>query len=147
MEAELGSFTATTQILQNLNTKYKYLDNIYNLTRDMEAVVISGDVRAFGKLLDMRGDLIIMVDDIDQANFDIARRLPSPLRERIEGILMPKKDYSGETMTLENPLETNIYDTNKRISTLLGKIIKLDQEINHKVNASKRSSSRPIIRA
>lgn len=143
----MDSFTATTKILENLNVKYKYLDNIFNLTRDMESVILSGDVRAFGKLLDMRGDLIILVDNIDQENFDIARRLPSPLREKIEAILMPKKSYAGDTLTLDNPLETNIYDTNKRISNLLGKIVKLDQEINHKVNASKRATSRPVIRA
>ena len=113
----------------------------------MENVVLSGDVRAFGKLLDMRGDIIIEVDNIDQANFDIASHLPGSLREKIEGILMPKKTYSGETLTLDNPLETNIYDTNKRISNLLGKIVKLDAEINQKVNASKRATSRPITRA
>lgn len=137
----MNSFTATTKILENLNKKYRHLDNIMNLTKDMEKAMLANDTFSFGKLLDMRGDLMIMVDELDKENYDIVGHLPGHLQEKIAAIIMPKKNMGAETLSLDNPLETNIYDTNKRIAVLLGKIIKLDNEINEKVR-SKQTARR-----
>lgn len=134
----MDSFTATNKILENLKKKYRYIDNIMNLTKDMERAMMANDSISFGTILDMRGDVMILVDKIDQENAEIARRLPDPIKDRIRAIIMPKQEVVGETVTLDNPLETNIYDTNRRILALLSKTIKLDTEINQKVNGQKR---------
>ncbi len=140
MEAiKLDSFTATNKILENLKLKYRHLDNIMNLTKDMERAMMANDSISFGKILDMRGDVMILVDKVDAANKEICKRLPSPLREKISAIIIPKKDKTRETLSLENPLETNIYDTNLRISTLLTRIIKLDGDINQRVKGQRTS--------
>lgn len=128
----MDSFAATNKILDNLKVKYRHMDNIMNLTKDMEQAMISNDAVTFGALLDMRGNVMEAVDKLDSDNKEIVSHLPSPLRERIAGIIMPKKE--AEQLTLDNPLETNIYDTNKRISAQLAKIIKLDTSINQKVS-------------
>lgn len=128
----MDSFTATNKILDNLKVKCRHVDNIMNLTKDMEQAMLSNDTVSFGTLLDMRGQVMEAVDKLDSENREIVSRFPSPLKERIAGIIMPKKE--AEPLTLENPLETNIYDTNKRIATLLAKIIKLDTSINQKVS-------------
>lgn len=137
----MDSFTATNKILENLKVKYRHLDSIMNLTKEMEKAMLADDTGAFGRILDMRGDMMILADKVDQENREIVLHLPEPLRQRMETIIMPKKEYKGETMTLDNPLETNIYDTNKMISNLLAKIIKLDAEINEKVRNRSRASS------
>lgn len=135
----MDSFTATNKILENLKKKYRYIDNIMNLTKDMERAMMANDSISFGSILDMRGDAMILVDKLDQENKEIARRLPTPIKERILAIIMPKRGVTGETVALDNPLETNIYDTNRRIVGLLSKIIKLDTEINQKINGHKQS--------
>lgn len=134
----MDSFTATKKILENLNLKYKNIDNIMNLTKDMERAMMANDSISFGATLDMRGDVMILVDKLDQENREIISHLPSPLKERISAIIMTKRETAGESVTLDNPLETNIYDTNKRIAALLSKIIKLDNEINQKIKGQKR---------
>lgn len=135
----MDSFTATNKILQNLKKKYRHIDNIMNLTKDMERAMMANDSISFGTILDMRGDVMILVDKLDQENKEIARRLPTPIKERISAIIMPKREVAGETVALDNPLETNIYDTSRRIVGLLSKIIKLDTEINKKINGHKQS--------
>lgn len=136
----MDSFTATNKILENLKVKYRYIDNIMNLTKDMERAMMADDSLSFGSILDMRGDMMILVDKLDQENREIISHLPNPLKERITAIIMPKREYTGESLTLDNPLETNIYDTNKRIAALLSKIIKLDNEINQKIKGQNQPS-------
>ncbi|MBN7773715.1 hypothetical protein [Clostridium aminobutyricum] len=131
----MDSFTATNKVLDNLKLKYRYVDNIMNLTKDLEQAILSNDTVSLGAILDMRGNVMEMVDKLDSENREIASHLPSPLRERIESIIIPKKE--AEPITLDNPLETNIYDTNKRIGALLAKIIKLDTALNQKVSGRK----------
>lgn len=129
----MDSFTATTKILENLNKKYKYMDNIMNLTKDLERAMMADDSLSFGRILDMRGDTMLLVDELDQDNRGLVSRLPGPLKERMSAVIFPGKGQAAEALTLDNPLETNIYDTNKRIAVLLSKVIKLDQEINQRV--------------
>nr|WP_315024768.1 hypothetical protein [uncultured Aminipila sp.] len=134
----MDSFTATNKILENLKIKYRHIDNIMNLTKDMERAMMANDSISFGSTLDMRGDVMILVDKLDEENREIVSRLPGPLKERISAIIMPKREAAGESLTLDNPLETNIYDTNKRIAALLSKIIKLDSDINQKIKGQKQ---------
>lgn len=109
------------------------MDNIMNLTKELEKAMMANDSVSFSSVLDMRGDVMILVDKIDQENQQIVNRLPSPIKERMAAIILPKNNGNRETLVLDNPLETNIYDTNKRILALLTKIINLDTEINQRI--------------
>ncbi|QAT42041.1 hypothetical protein [Aminipila luticellarii] len=135
----MDSFTATNKILENLKLKYRYMDNIMNLTKDMERAMMADDSASFGSILDMRGDIMITVDELNQENREIISHLPDSLREKFSAIILPEKGQAGDSMTLDNPLETNIYDTNKRIAVLLSKIIKLDNEINQKIKGQSQA--------
>lgn len=135
----MDSFAATNKILENLKMKYKYVDNIMNLTKDMERAMMANDSGAFGSILDMRGDVMILVDQLDQSNLEIAHHLPKPLKDRIMPILTPSTGKAGEALVLDNALETNIYDTNKRTVGLLSKVIKLDTEINQKLKKTNQA--------
>lgn len=128
----MDSFTATNKILDNLKIKYRYMDNIMSFTKEMEKAILANDAVLLGSILEMRGDVMVQADKLDTENKEIVAHLPSPMRERIGNIILPKKE--AEPITLDNPLETNIYDTNKRIAMLLSKIIKLDTEVNKRLS-------------
>lgn len=135
----MDSFSATNKILENLKKKYKYMDSIYNYTKDMDEAFKAEDGRSFEKILDMRGDVMVMVSKLDEENMEIIKRLPQPLSQKMQSILFPKKSGAVATnLQLDNPLETNIYDTHKQIAQLLVKIVKLDTEVTAKVNSNAR---------
>lgn len=124
-----GSMIAMNKILSNLQEKYKYFNNLFQLTKQMEEVIASNDQVSLAAILDMRQKNMSLVDKLDAENKAMVERLPKPMKERMQGILFPK----GEPVRLENPLETNIFDTNKRNLMLLSKIISLDEKINKSI--------------
>lgn len=134
----MDSFNATNKILDNLKKKYKYLDSIFTCTKDMQKAFERQDAVSFERLLDMRGDAMMLASKLDDDNLVIIEKLPAPLAEKMRAILFPKKFGAAnvESLKLDNPLQTNIYDTNKQIGQLLVKIVKLDAEVSAKVNGN-----------
>lgn len=134
----MDSFNATNKILDNLKKKYKYLDSIFTCTKDMQKAFELQDAVSFERLLDMRGDAMMLASKLDDDNLVIIEKLPAPLAEKMRAILFPKKFGAAnvESLKLDNPLQTNIYDTNKQIGQLLVKIVKLDAEVSAKVNGN-----------
>lgn len=134
----MDSFNATNKILDNLKKKYKYLDSIFTCTKDMQKAFERQDAVSFERLLDMRGDAMMLASKLDEENLLIIEKLPAPLAEKMRAILFPKKFGAAnvESLKLDNPLQTNIYDTNKQIGQLLVKIVKLDAEVSAKVNGN-----------
>lgn len=134
----MDSFNATNKILDNLKKKYKYLDSIFTCTKDMQKAFERQDAVSFERLLDMRGDAMMLASKLDDDNLLIIEKLPAPLAEKMRAILFPKKFGAAnvESLKLDNPLQTNIYDTNKQIGQLLVKIVKLDAEVSAKVNGN-----------
>ena len=134
----MDSFNATNKILDNLKKKYKYLDSIFTCTKDMQKAFERQDAGSFERLLDMRGDAMMLASKLDDDNLVIIEKLPAPLAEKMRAILFPKKFGAAnvESLKLDNPLQTNIYDTNKQIGQLLVKIVKLDAEVSAKVNGN-----------
>ncbi len=136
----MDSFSATNKILDNLKKKYKYVDSIFTFTKDMQKVFELQDAVSFERLLDMRGDAMVMASKIDEANLEIIDKLPKPLSDKMRGVLFPgKQGVNIESIKLSNPLETNIYDTNKQIGQLLAKIVRLDSEVSARVNGNVRN--------
>ena len=134
----MDTFNATNKILDNLKKKYKYLDSIFTCTKDMQKAFERQDAVSFERLLDMRGDAMMLASKLDEENLLIIEKLPAPLAEKMRAILFPKKFSAAnvESLKLDNPLQTNIYDTNKQIGQLLVKIVKLDAEVSAKVNGN-----------
>ena len=134
----MDTFNATNKILDNLKKKYKYLDSIFTCTKDMQKAFERQDAGSFERLLDMRGDAMMLASKLDEENLLIIEKLPAPLAEKMRVILFPKKFSATnvESLKLDNPLQTNIYDTNKQIGQLLVKIVKLDAEVSAKVNGN-----------
>ena len=134
----MDTFNATNKILDNLKKKYKYLDSIFTCTKDMQKAFERQDAGSFERLLDMRGDAMMLASKLDEENLLIIEKLPAPLAEKMRAILFPKKFSAPnvESLKLDNPLQTNIYDTNKQIGQLLVKIVKLDAEVSAKVNGN-----------
>ncbi len=128
---KLNTFKATSQILKNLQIIYQYMNEIMNLTKDMENAMNTEDDVMFGKFLDRRGDFMVEVDILKQENKKIINRFPNDLKEKMLSIIEPKNNVA--TIKLDNPLETNLYDTNKRIMTLLKRIINLDKSIQKRI--------------
>ncbi len=131
----MDTFTASQKILDNLKAKYRHIDRIMNLTKDMETALLAGDPQTFGTILDMRGDVMILCDKLDQENREMISHFPKGLGDKMTAIIFPRKGQNAATLSLDNPLETNIYDTSNRINQLLTRVIKLDTELNRKVNS------------
>jgi len=114
------------QILSILQKKYRRMDMILTITKELEQVVSTGDETSLGIILETRQNEMNGIDQLDHELKEIKENMPLPLQQKINQMLNPA---SGETVRLENPLETNIFDTNKRIIRLVGKIIDLDRVI------------------
>ena len=87
----MDTFNATNKILDNLKKKYKYLDSIFTCTKDMQKAFERQDAGSFERLLDMRGDAMMLASKLDEENLLIIEKLPAPLAEKMRAILFPKK--------------------------------------------------------
>lgn len=121
---------ALNKILSNLKVKYNFYNNLFNLTKQMEDIIALNDQYSLSAILEMRENVMSLVDKLDAENKSIIAKLPVSMKDRIYNILFSK----GDSIRVENPLETNLFDTNKQNQILLNKIIVLDQKINKKVN-------------
>ena len=105
-----GTMEILNQILFNLQAKYGKINQLMDLTKELDKAACAKDTVSFGMVLDMRQKVMDAVDHIDVENRKLIARLPANTQDRIKSILVPGND----PVRLENPLETNIFDTNKR---------------------------------
>lgn len=118
-----------SQILSNLRVRYDKINQLMNLTKELDAVSKNGDTVSVGMILDMRQKVMDLVDDIDRENRRLIGKLPDPLRTKIRSLLAPK----GEPVRLENPMESDIFDTNKRTLLLAQRVAALDDSILQRI--------------
>ncbi len=118
------------QILSILQKKYRRMDMILTITKEVEQIVLSGDEASLGIILDTRQNEMNGIDQLDRELNREKEKMPPILRQKVDQMLRPTP---GETVRLENPLETNIFDTNKRITRLVEKIIVLDKAIRDRM--------------
>jgi len=117
------------KILEVLKNRHKQVDNLMALTKEMEKSIVANDMDSLGAILSMRKK---SMDNIDGLNLEI--------RAAIEGLEQEDKDKVRQILDVErestifsNPLEANIYETNKATLSLVQKVIALDKEINEKM--------------
>lgn len=116
---------ALTLLLSNLRQKYNHYNSIMTATRDLLDLSDGRDAESFGILLNIRGNSMSQVDKLDSQNKDIITKLPEQLKNKINECLWP----SGVPITLDNPLQTEIFDTSKRNNQLLLRIIEADDQL------------------
>lgn len=119
---------ALTILLNNLRNKNKLLTTFMEATKELIKLSNGEDPDAFGALLNKRQQCMSQIDRFDAENKQIVQKLPRGLSEKIAEILHPVGN-----VTLENPLQTNIFDTNTMNNQLLKRIIDADKELNKKV--------------
>ena len=128
-----SSMEILNQILHNLRAKYDRINQLHNLTKEMEKALGYNDAPSFGALLDMRQKQMEAIDELDRQNKKLIAKLPEALQSRMRRILTPK----GEPLRLNNPLETNIFDTNRRGLLLLQKVAALNDSVFQKMQRTK----------
>lgn len=119
------SNTAMMNLLSNLQQKYTQLNLIYEATRKIGAM--SGEIseEMLAGELNKRQLAMNKIDQIDQQNKNIISRLPESLRQKMNECLSP----SGRVISLDNPLQTNIFETNKKNFALLKRILEEDKKM------------------
>lgn len=120
---------ALTLLLSNLRQKYNHYNSLLSATRDLIDLSDGRDPDSFGITLRMRDNSMAQVDRLDAQNKEIISKLPKPLEQKIKECFWP----SGTPITLDNPLQTDIFDTCKRNNQLLLRIIDADEKLNKRV--------------
>lgn len=121
------------QILSNLRVRYDKINQLMNLTKELDAASKGEDPVSFGMILDMRQKVMDFVDELDKENNRLIARLPDHSQKKIKTLLAP----SGEPVRLENPLESDIFDTNKRTLLLVQRVAALDDTILKKIGGKR----------
>lgn len=121
-----------TSILINLQKKYNVINEIFNLTKEMEKAVQTSDNVALSMILDMRQDNMEAVDRLDNLNSQIKSFLDNDTRNRLNFILSPEADSPEE----EKSIDRLIFDANRRIISLVKQIIVIDNVLKKKISVN-----------
>jgi len=106
------------------------MENLMSLTKEMEKVISVNDLESLSMVLNMRQEAMDRVDKINKEIDKTVSSLEPPYRDKIKQLL----HQTGQPVQLDNPLETNIFDTNKITLQLLKKIVDLDQAVNDRIH-------------
>jgi hypothetical protein len=117
------------KFLSNLRTKFRALNQVYDLTKEMEGALSSADVESLDIVLDMRQKQIDVCVGIDEANEKLLDTLSPEERVHAEGLLKTRDEYSVP----QSEDEEQILSMTKRIHTLLIKTIDYDNEISKRI--------------
>lgn len=128
------TMTVLQDIQSQLKKKYNQVNNIFNMTRELEQAIQAGDEESFGILLDMRQNVMRLVDETDGINEKNLAKLPADLEQKLRHILRP----DGTALHLDNPLETDILRRQEQIQMLLQRIIATDSAIQRRLDRSAR---------
>jgi len=120
------------RLLSILKEKHKQVDGLMTLTKDMENVIERNDMESLGAVLSMRQESMDRIDKLIGDTKESLVGMEPEIREKAIKLLTP----SDEPLALYEPLETNIFETNRMTLALLKKIIDLDESINKKVQRS-----------
>lgn len=126
------TMTVLQDIQGQLKKKYNQVNNIFNMTKEMEQAIQTRDEHSFGILLDMRQTVMKLVDETDEVNEKSLAKLPPDLEKKLRGILHP----DGSALYLDNPLETDLLRRQQQIQLLLERIIAMDNAIQRRLDRS-----------
>lgn len=122
------------KILNNLRTKFRCLNQVYDLTGEMDDALCSGDRQTLDIILDMRQKQLEVCKSMDDQNDELVKDYPEPEKAHMEGLLHTAESYS----TPEDELEEQLLNLTKRIRALHMKTIDFDRKITDKIKNNKR---------
>lgn len=126
------TMTVLQDVQSQLKKKYNQLNNIFSMTRELEQAIQARDEQSFSILLDMRQNVMKLVDETDAINERNLTKLPPNLEQKLRRIFRP----DGSAIQLDNPLETDILKKQEQIQLLLQRIIAADNAIQRKLDRS-----------
>lgn len=126
------TMTVLQDIQGQLKKKYNQVNNIFNMTKEMEQAIQARDEHSFGILLDMRQNVMKLVDETDELNEKNLAKLSPDLEKKLRSILHP----DGSALYLDNPLETDLLRRQQQIQLLLKRIIAMDNAIQRRLDRS-----------
>ena len=124
----MDSNSALMSVLSNLHEKYKLLSRIFEATKGLECISLDDEL-TIASFLNTRQTAMNSIDGLDKKNRELLNRLPAALKAKINSLIFPR----GEPVTLDNKLQTDIFDTNKHCMLLLKRIVEADERFNKKV--------------
>ena len=122
--------TEILNIVINLQKKYTKLNEIYNITKQMEESLYRDDYVALKMVMDMRTDVMLEVDEIDYEREALIDNLSETKKECVKSAM--KKGFNQESSDYEPYVKINeIY---MKINRTLENIINIDKLISLKIS-------------
>ena len=117
----------TRQIKENLKIKFRALNQIYDLTKELDAAFADGDSTSLDMLLDMRMNQIQMCLDANERNDCIFNELGIEEKD-----LSAKTGYKEKNSFQDEDIK-EINNLVERIDVILNKTKKLDKIVMNKL--------------
>lgn len=118
------------KILNNLKSKFRSLNQVYDLTKELERALENGDEGSLEIVLDMRQKQLELCMDIDRQNEELVGGLTEAEKIRVNTLLRTQ----GKNPEPDGEDEEEIYAMTKRIKNLLIKTVDYDKKVNSRVN-------------
>ena len=116
-------------LLKNLKAKYRGLNQVYDLTKELDQVLRSGDESSVEMVLEMRRKQLELCVRMDQENEKLADQLPEPERARALGLVFTRGEYTEP----ENDLEEQLLNLAKSIQRVKTRTMEFDNEIRQRL--------------
>jgi hypothetical protein len=117
-------------ILENQKTKYRCLNRVYDLTKELEQYMDSGDIEALELTVETRQKQLEVCASMDEKNEDIRRHM-SPEDAAYYFKLIHVQEHPPE---LNGYIEKEIYKMTERIGVQLHKTIDYDKKFTARFN-------------
>ena len=119
-------------LLSGLMDRHRQMDNLMALTKEMGSVIEMNDLDSLGAVLSMRQKTMEKVDDIHMMVVKTIKRMDPMQRDKLK-LIMKQEIEAG---SLDDPVETGIFNTNRTTLLLLQSIIELDDAINKRIRSA-----------
>ncbi len=130
----MTNIDAMQNILSNLKKKYSCFIEFETYTNGLLKAADANDTEKFGVTLNMRQRLMRKIDELDNENRKLVSVLPQNDKSIIAPILRPGQNINA---SFDNVLHADIFECQKKILSLVRKIIDADMKVNKIVNNNK----------
>lgn len=120
---------ALLSILINLQKKYNKLNEVLDLTKEMETALQRNDQVSFRMVLVMRQDVMIRIDKIDATTKILLQAIPQDICK----VINRQMCHESKQANPESEEEKKIGELYAKIQRLLEKIITIDRVMNKKI--------------
>lgn len=118
------------KIINNLKTKYRALNQVYDLTGELERALESGDEGSLEIVLDMRQKQLELCMEMDRQNEELVSGLTETEGIHVNTLLRTQ----GRNPEPNGEDEEEICTMTERIKNLLIKTVDYDKKVNSRLN-------------